>query len=32
MSECIVTGFHDVYGRVVLSLPESDVPLGSKLA
>ena len=32
MSECLVTGFHDDEGRVVLCRPESDVPLGSKLA
>lgn len=32
MSECLVTGFHDEQGRVVLCRPESDVPLGSRLA
>ena len=32
MSECLVTGFHDGEGRVVLCRPEFDVPLGSKLA
>ena len=32
MSECLVTGFHDDEGRVVLCRPEFDVPLGSKLA
>ena len=32
MSECLVTGFHDDEGRVVLCRPESDVPLGAKLA
>ena len=32
MSECLVTGFHDDEGRVVLCRPESDVPLGSRLA
>jgi|SRR5210317_654058 len=31
MSECLVTGFHDEQGRVVLSRPEFDVPLGSRL-
>ena len=31
MSECLVTGFHDSEGRVVLCRPESDVPLGSRL-
>ena len=32
MSECLVTGFHDEQGRVVLCRPEADVPLGSRLA
>ena len=32
MSECLVTGFHDDEGRVVLCRPDLDVPLGSKLA
>lgn len=32
MSECLVTGFHDDEGRVVLCRPESNVPLGSRLA
>jgi tRNA-binding protein len=32
MSECLVTGFHDDEGRVVLCRPEFDVPLGAKLA
>ena len=31
MSECLVTGFHDDEGRVVLCRPEFDVPLGSRL-
>jgi tRNA-binding protein len=31
MSECLVTGFHDTEGRVVLCAPDSDVPLGAKL-
>lgn len=32
MSECLVTGFHDADGKVVLCVPDGDVPLGSKLA
>lgn len=31
MSECLVTGFHDVQGNVTLCIPEHDVPLGTKL-
>ena len=31
MSECLVTGFHDAEGEVVLCVPDADVPLGSKL-
>jgi len=31
MSECLVTGFHDAEGRVMLCVPEHDVPLGTKL-
>lgn len=31
MSECLVTGFHDENGHVVLVRPDKDVPLGSKL-
>lgn len=31
MSECLITGFHDAEGRVVLCVPEADVPLGAKL-
>ncbi|MGD9739228.1 MAG: tRNA-binding protein [Bauldia sp.] len=31
MSECLVTGFHDADGRVVLCVPDRDVPLGTKL-
>lgn len=31
MSECLVTGFHDVDGRVTLCVPEHEVPLGTKL-
>lgn len=32
MSECLVTGFHDENGAVVLCVPDQDVPLGSRLA
>ena len=31
MSECLVTGFHDADGAVVLCTPDGDVPLGTKL-
>ena len=31
MSECLVTGFHDANGAVVLCRPDLDVPLGTKL-
>jgi tRNA-binding protein len=31
MSECLVTGFHDENGSVVLCVPDLDVPLGSRL-
>lgn len=31
MSECLITGFYDEDGHVVLCVPDSDVPLGSKL-
>jgi len=31
MSECLVTGFYDAEGRVALCVPDTDVPLGSKL-
>ncbi|MCG6931523.1 MAG: tRNA-binding protein [Desulfofustis sp.] len=31
MSECLITGFHNSDGAVVLCTPESDVPLGAKL-
>jgi tRNA-binding protein len=32
MSECLVTGFHNARGEVVLCVPDRDVPLGAKLA
>ena len=31
MSECLVTGFHDVNGDVLLCVPDKPVPLGAKL-
>jgi len=31
MSECLVTGFHDEHGKVVLCVPDGDVPLGTRL-
>jgi tRNA-binding protein len=31
MSECLVTGFHDERGAVVLCVPDQSVPLGAKL-
>ncbi len=31
MSECLITGFHNKDGAVVLCVPEQDVPLGAKL-
>lgn len=31
MSECLVTGFHNEQGEVVLCVPDGDVPLGAKL-
>ena len=31
MSECLVTGFHDADGAVVLCVPDGDVPLGTRL-
>lgn len=31
MSECLITGFHNQDGHVVLAMPENDVPLGAKL-
>ena len=30
-SECLITGFTDANGKIVLCIPESDVPLGAKL-
>ena len=30
-SECLVTGFHNEQGDVVLCIPDQDVPLGAKL-
>lgn len=31
MSQCLVTGFHDADGAVVLCVPDRDVPLGTRL-
>jgi len=31
MSECLVTGFHNDNGEVVLCVPDRSVPLGTKL-
>jgi tRNA-binding protein len=31
MSECLVTGFHNENGQVVLCVPDQPVPLGTKL-
>lgn len=31
MSECLVTGFYDTNGAVVLCVPDKPMPLGSKL-
>ena len=31
MSECLVTGFHNAHGEVVLCVPDGDVPPGTKL-
>jgi tRNA-binding protein len=32
MSECLITGFYNENGAVVLAMPEKSVPLGTKLA
>jgi tRNA-binding protein len=32
ISECLVTGFHDGNGDVVLCVPDLEVPLGTRLA
>lgn len=32
MSECLITGFHREEGSVVLSVPDFDVPNGTRLA
>ena len=31
MSECLVTGVHNADGEVALCVPDSEVPLGSRL-
>ena len=31
-SQCLVTGFYDTHGRVVLAVPDGPVPNGSRLA
>ena len=31
-SQCLVTGFHDANGDVVLAVPDGDVPNGTRLA
>lgn len=31
MSECLITGFHNEDGQVVLCVPDGEVPLGSRL-
>lgn len=31
MSECLVTGFHNERGEVMLCVPDKDIPLGTKL-
>jgi len=31
MSQCLITGFHDNAGDVVLCIPDSAVPLGARL-
>lgn len=32
MSECLVTGFYDEQGRVVLAVPDKTAPNGARLA
>lgn len=32
MSQCLITGFHDANGHVVLCVPDGDVPEGTRLA
>jgi tRNA-binding protein len=31
MSECLITGFHNAEGAIMLCVPDADVPLGAKL-
>ena len=31
MSECLVTGFHNQNGYIVLCVPDKEIPLGMKL-
>lgn len=31
MSECLVTGFYDKSGKIILCVPDKEIPLGSKL-
>ena len=31
MSECLMTGFYDLEGEVVLAIPDKDIPNGLKL-
>jgi len=32
MSQCLVTGFYDAKGQVILAVPDKPIPNGSKLA
>ncbi|MGB0514109.1 MAG: tRNA-binding protein [Wenzhouxiangellaceae bacterium] len=32
ISQCLITGFHDADGHVVLCVPDGDVPEGTRLA